>query len=201
MELAEAIKGRRSVRRFKPDPISRNVIEGLLDTAIWAPSAMNRQEWSFVVVQGEKVEEMKKIFADAYQDMKPIIVYGGTVKEFFGEYMAGGILVALGLKIENGNPHTKVSNANPKEIVRGSLGTGIHGGAIYIRGKVPESVLGVGATILSLDTEDEKLLKPILKEFCYKFKVPVDKIWEKELLKIIPASARPYGSYYNYRSV
>lgn len=141
------------------------------------------------------------IHMKAYQEMKPIIVYGGTVKEFFGEYMAGGILVALGLKIENSNPHTTVSNANPKEIVKGSLGTGIHGGAIYIRGKVPKSVLGVGATILSLDTEDEKLLKPILKEFCGYFKVPEEKVWDGDLVKVVPASARPFGGYYNYRSV
>jgi nitroreductase len=71
MELAKAIKGRRSVRKFKSNPVPREVIEGLLDLAMWAPSGMNRQEWYFVVVQGEKIEEMKKIFGDAFQDMKP----------------------------------------------------------------------------------------------------------------------------------
>jgi nitroreductase len=71
MELSEAIRGRRSVRRFKPDPVPKEVLEGILDLAIWAPSGMNRQDWHFVVVKGEKTEEMKTIFADAYQDMKP----------------------------------------------------------------------------------------------------------------------------------
>ena len=71
MELSEAIRERRSVRRFKPDPVPRDVLEGILDLAIWAPSGMNRQEWYFVVVQGEKTEEMKTIFADAFQDLKP----------------------------------------------------------------------------------------------------------------------------------
>jgi nitroreductase len=71
MELSEAIRGRRSVRRFRPDPVPRKVLEGILESAIWAPSAMNRQEWYFVVVQGQKVEEMKKIFADAFLDLKP----------------------------------------------------------------------------------------------------------------------------------
>ena len=141
------------------------------------------------------------IHMKAYMDMMPIIVYGGKVREFFGEYMAGGILVALGLKIENGNPRSIVDNVNPRDVVRGSLGTGIHGGMIFVRGEVPKRLLGVGATVENITTEDEKLLRPILQEFCNNFKVPVDKIWEKELLKIIPASARPYGSYYNYRSV
>jgi glutamate synthase domain-containing protein 3 len=141
------------------------------------------------------------IHMKAYLDMMPIIVYGGTVREFFGEYMAGGILVALGLNINKGNPRKKIEEANPKDIVRGSLGTGIHGGAIYVRGKISTECLGVGATILPIDSSDEKLLNPILKEFCTHFHVPMDKIWDKELVKVVPASARPYGSYYNYRSV
>ena len=62
MELAEAIKGRRSVRKFKSDSVPKDVLESILDLAIWAPSGMNRQEWYFVVVQDEKVEEIKKIF-------------------------------------------------------------------------------------------------------------------------------------------
>lgn len=141
------------------------------------------------------------IHMKAYQDMKPVIVYGGTVKEFFGEYMAGGVLIALGLRLENGNSAYKIKNAHPMEIVKGSLGTGIHGGAIYIRGQVPEHLLGVGATTRELDAEDEKVLEPILKEFCGYFKVPLNKILEKDIVKIEPASARPFGSYYNYRSV
>ena len=54
MELSEAIKGRRSVRRFRPDPVQRDVIERILELAQWAPSAMNRQDWRFIVVEGEK---------------------------------------------------------------------------------------------------------------------------------------------------
>ena len=61
MELIDAIKGRRSVRKFKPDPVSKEVIEGLLELAQWAPSGMNRQEWFFLVVQGEKKEELKQV--------------------------------------------------------------------------------------------------------------------------------------------
>lgn len=136
-----------------------------------------------------------------YEDMKPIVVYGGTVKEFFGEYMAGGILVALGLNIKNGNPHNIVTDTNPNDVVKGSLGTGIHGGAIYVRGEVDQNNLGVGATVQPIENEDEKSLDPILQEFCDHFKVPLKKIWEKELVKIVPASARPYGGYYNYSLV
>lgn len=132
-----------------------------------------------------------------YQDQKPIVVYGGSVKEFFGEYMAGGILVALGLKIgDNG-----IEDVPPKEVVRGSLGSGIHGGAIYVRGEVPDHYLGVSANIVEFTEEDLRVLTPILKEFCGYFKVPIEKIWEREIKKIAPSSSRPYGAYYNPGSV
>ena len=143
------------------------------------------------------------IHMKAYLDMKPVVVYGGKVKEFFGEYMAGGVLVALGMQIENGNknPHPTVYDTNPKETVRGSLGTGIHGGIIYVRGEVPKDCLGVGAVVLNIDTQDEKVLTPVIKEFCGHFKVPEKQVWEREFVKVVPASARPYGSYYNYHIV
>jgi glutamate synthase domain-containing protein 3 len=132
-----------------------------------------------------------------YQDQRPIVVYGGKVKEFFGEYMAGGILVALGLKFENG----KVKDVPPDEVVLGSVGSGIHGGAIYVRGVIEENKLGVAANIQPFSEDDIKVLTPILEEFCGYFKIPIDRIWTREFTKIAPSSSRPYGSYYNPRSV
>lgn len=132
-----------------------------------------------------------------YKEQKPILVYGGCVKEFFGEYMAGGILVALGMKIGN----NEVEDVPEKEVIQGSLGSGIHGGVIYVRGEVPEHLLGVSANKQPFTEEDIKLLTTILEEFCSYFSVPIDKIWEKEITKIIPSSSRPYGAYYNPRSV
>ena len=73
MELSEAIKGRRSVRRFRPDPVPRDVIERILELAQWAPSAMNRQDWRFVVADGEKKEALLKITATAFEDFRPIL--------------------------------------------------------------------------------------------------------------------------------
>lgn len=59
MELLEAIKGRRSTRRFKDQGISTETIQTLLDLAIWAPTASNVQPWGFVVIQDrEKMKEL-----------------------------------------------------------------------------------------------------------------------------------------------
>ncbi len=48
----DAIYRRRAVRTFSPEPISRAEIEGVLEAAIMAPSAMNAQPWAFVVLEG-----------------------------------------------------------------------------------------------------------------------------------------------------
>lgn len=125
-----------------------------------------------------------------YQEYKPVLIYGGRVKEFFGEYLAGGVLVVLGLENKNSAP-----------IVGSSIASGIHGGAIYIRDKVPESYLGIGAIVREFTREDRKMLEPLLQEWCAHFNVPVKKVWEKKFTKIAPASHRPYKSYYCSESV
>ncbi|MFO7941223.1 MAG: nitroreductase family protein [Bacillota bacterium] len=50
----EAIKSRRSIRRFEPEPLPPEVVEELLEAARWAPSAGNRQPWHFYVVGDER---------------------------------------------------------------------------------------------------------------------------------------------------
>lgn len=44
------IRGRRSIRRYRPEPVAQGVLEQLLLAATWAPSAHNRQPWRFCVV-------------------------------------------------------------------------------------------------------------------------------------------------------
>lgn len=50
INLHNFLRTRRSVRRFKPDPVPDSVIENILTTATFAPSAHNRQQWRFVVL-------------------------------------------------------------------------------------------------------------------------------------------------------
>ncbi len=133
-----------------------------------------------------------------YEHYRPIVVYGGAVKEFFGEYMAGGILVALGLRISDDG---KVADIPAGDVVRGSLGSGIHGGTIYVRGEVPDHYLGVSASKQAFEEADREALTPLLEEFCGHFGVDIGLIWKRDFVKITPASSRPFGGYYNPRSV
>jgi F420 biosynthesis protein FbiB-like protein len=46
----DIIRTRRSIRRYQDQPVSRDILERMLEAAIWAPSAHNRQPWRFVVL-------------------------------------------------------------------------------------------------------------------------------------------------------
>ena len=60
MELEAAIRGRRSIRKFRPDPIPTAVLKDLLETASWAPSWGNTQPWELYVITGEPLEAFRK---------------------------------------------------------------------------------------------------------------------------------------------
>jgi coenzyme F420-0:L-glutamate ligase/coenzyme F420-1:gamma-L-glutamate ligase len=59
--LLEFLRSRRSVRRFLPQPLDAQLLERLLETATWAPSAHNRQPWRFAVLS---TVEAKTLLAD-----------------------------------------------------------------------------------------------------------------------------------------
>jgi nitroreductase len=54
-DLDEVMRTRRSVRRFRPDPPERAVIESILASAITAPSASNKQPWRFLIVENRDI--------------------------------------------------------------------------------------------------------------------------------------------------
>jgi nitroreductase len=60
MELQAAIRGRRSIRKFRTDPVPRAVLEELLETARWAPSWGNTQPWEIHVITGEPLEAFRR---------------------------------------------------------------------------------------------------------------------------------------------
>ena len=64
--IYEAMRARRSVRRFERDPVPRDVITSLLEAAITAPSASNKQPWRFLVVEDRmRIERMAAAVRDA----------------------------------------------------------------------------------------------------------------------------------------
>ena len=57
MDVFEAIKTRRSIRKYKPDPITDADLQKVLEAAHWAPSWANTQCWRFVVVRNPDIKK------------------------------------------------------------------------------------------------------------------------------------------------
>lgn len=126
------------------------------------------------------------IHMKAYESLMPIVVCGGKARDFFGEYMAGGLLVLLGV-------HTQF----PAQPLVGSFcGTGMHGGTIFLRGEVDASQCGKEVGILPADEDDMTLLRPLLKEWCETFGEDLEEVLSVPFTKLVPASHRPYGKLY-----
>jgi len=58
MDVIEAIRTRRSIRVFKPDPVPKKVLQELLDVSRWAPSGGNVQPWYFDVLAGKLLDKI-----------------------------------------------------------------------------------------------------------------------------------------------
>ena len=56
MDLMEAIKGRRSIRKYKPDPVSEETLQTLMEAVRWAPSWANTQCSEVIVVKDPKIK-------------------------------------------------------------------------------------------------------------------------------------------------
>ncbi|MDI6783482.1 MAG: hypothetical protein QME64_05225 [bacterium] len=126
------------------------------------------------------------IHMKGYRNQIPILVIGGTAGDFFAEYLAGGIIVLLGL------------NRNGKAITGDYLGTGMHGGVIYMPNEIEQYKLGKEVGIKELDDQDKQILTKLVNEYCTEFEVDQKTISLDNFIKLYPQSSRPYGKLYCY---
>ena len=122
-----------------------------------------------------------------YGDKKPVLVIGGTAQDFLGEYMAGGILIVLSLNLKEGEMH----RAN-------YIGTGMHGGVMYLRGNIADFQLGKEVGMAELDENDRLNLEKYVGEFASHFGCEVKGMLNGKFTKLFPLYLRPYGRLYAY---
>ena len=60
MEIFQAVTTRRSIRRFKPDPVPEPLLREILEAARWSPSWGNTQPWEISVVTGAALDRFRK---------------------------------------------------------------------------------------------------------------------------------------------
>jgi glutamate synthase domain-containing protein 3 len=89
-----------------------------------------------------------------------------------------------------------LNRQNP--IVGHFVGTGMHGGVIYIRGNVEKHQLGKEAILDKPDSSDEKTLEMYVGDFCQHFGFNLDDVMGGKFIKLTPTSHRPYGKIYAY---
>ncbi|NLX37968.1 MAG: hypothetical protein GXY73_00420 [Methanothrix sp.] len=122
-----------------------------------------------------------------YQGKRPVLVIGGRSQDFLGEYMAGGVVIVLDLAGERHDAHF--------------IGTGMHGGVIYLRGSVEQSQVGDQVEISPVDEADRAVLAEYVTRFMERF--PETEMTKEEILasgfvRLTPRSRRPYGNLYAY---
>ncbi len=127
------------------------------------------------------------IHMKSYLGQEPIVIIGGRAKDFAGEYMAGGRLIILGLDTPTGEP-----------LVGRYCGSGMHGGAMYVRGEVPAAHVGKGVSVEEPDAQDQKILRAALTPYCEELGLPTEEVLAGPFQKLRATSTRPHGQLYAY---
>lgn len=120
-----------------------------------------------------------------YQNKKPVLVVGGVAQDFFGEYMAGGIALVLGLNVESCD-----------KCRARFVGTGMHGGVIYTRGEIFRTSKEL--KISAAGKRDLRIIANLVREYCDYFGFDYDAIMDEQFYRITPLSKRPYEKLYSH---
>jgi len=127
------------------------------------------------------------IHMKSFEGREPVVIIGGRVRDYCGEYLAGGKLVVLGLDLPAGEP-----------VVGRYCATGMHGGTMYVRGEVPSDRVRKGVTMQETNQDDVEVLRGLLTPYCAEFGLSVDELLSQPYTRIVSHTTRPYGQLYAY---
>ena len=145
----QLLQTRRSIRKYKPDPIPREVLQRILDGAMEAPSGKNRQNWRFVVVTGKKRDEYLAYSQKSWNGIKDILkerlkpsLYEFTERFFYTLGQAPVIVFCYAIKSPDekdltslGSVYMAVENLNLAAFIEG-LGCCTMGAPLEIKDEV-----------------------------------------------------------------
>ncbi|MDO9530151.1 MAG: nitroreductase [Syntrophales bacterium] len=114
MTVEEVIKGRRSIRKFKKDEISRDLLEDILETASWAPSWGNTQPWEFYILTGKPLDEFREKNHEKMVNGEPFSTdvpmqedWPEHMKRRYGE-MGKIVMTSMGIKRRDKDARNKI---------------------------------------------------------------------------------------------
>ncbi len=126
------------------------------------------------------------IHMKAFEKHRPVLVAGGKARDFFGEYMAGGMLVLLGMNTRDAD----------QPLVGSFVGAGMHGGVIYLRGTVESWQCGAEVGITNVGDEHMAELRPVIEDYAAAMDMDAEEILSAPFIRIAPMSHRPYAKLY-----
>ncbi len=135
--LKDAIFQRRSIRRYRKDAVPRPVIEALLNAAIWAPSAHNRQPWRFAVVETQTQKEIlaaamgARLRRDLAADGVPPEAIEADASRSYSRITSAPVLIALCLSMVDMDVY-KDEGRNQNEYLMAAQSTAMAGQNILL---------------------------------------------------------------------
>ncbi len=172
-EFLELARKRRSVRKFKSDPIPDGVVEKILDAAHWAQSGANAQPWEFIVVKNkETIHKMEELLSEflattawhiektRLQEVRHRNHVNGPAEGARGWREAPVVVVVLG------DPRTTQASVLVSQYLPHEGGTGAHSlknmaNATQIM-QLAVAAAGLGSEWVSVNYSIERKLKELL---------------------------------------
>ena len=137
------------------------------------------------------------IHMKSYKDLVPAIVVGGKAGSFLGEYQAGGIIIVLGLESRTAST-PKYTQRRERGLIGNFCGTGIHGGAIYLRAEDEPKVPSQVAVSSAKGREISEIQKHIDSFCAYFTDAKKEEILQSNFFILKPNSNNPYKQLYTH---
>ena len=121
----------------------------------------------------------------AYEEKKGILVIGGKTGSFLGEYLAGGMIIVLGLGYEG------------ERITGYFCGNGMYSGTIYLRsGEMPPNLSEKLKSRYVADREKEEVISPVVTDFAHRFGLSPKRCLEGTFIAIEPDESKTNSQLY-----
>lgn len=118
-----------------------------------------------------------------FGEKRPAIVIGGRVGSFLGEYLAGGRIIVLGIG------YSDVPAGN-------FIGTGMHGGEIWLRSKKEPANLPPQVRMEKADPKMLEEIDPLLREYANCFEMDFQELETGDFYRLTPNAQNPYKRLY-----
>lgn len=123
MEVFEAIRTRRSIRRYDDRAVPRELVEAVLEAARWAPSAHNRQPWRFAVLTARETREAlavamgSRLRADSERDRLDPALIDADVSRSYARITGAPVILVVCVTLRDMDRYADIRRANAEYLM------------------------------------------------------------------------------------